>query len=76
MRPEKVEIMRPFGPSMARSKMPQELVDAFNTSADEIIKDKEELKRREKEEDIPEDIDIVEAEKSAMTKMIGWFNDL
>ena len=38
MRPEKVEIMRPFGPSMARSKMPQELIDAFNTSADEVIK--------------------------------------
>ena len=47
MRPEKVEIMRPFGPSMARSKMPQELIDAFNASADEIIKDKEELKRRD-----------------------------
>ena len=47
MRPEKVEIIRPFGPSMARSKMPQELIDAFNTSADGVIKDKEELKKRD-----------------------------
>lgn len=43
----KVEIMRPFGPSLARVKMPQELIDDFNKTADEIIADKDEVKRRD-----------------------------
>ena len=34
-----------------------------------------ELKRKE-EEEIPEDKDIIHAEKSAVQKMLDWFNDL
>ena len=56
-------------------------LDSLHRESDDDItepdeENTEELKRREKEEELPEDIDIVEAEKSAMTKMIGWFNDL
>ena len=56
-------------------------LDSLHRQSDDDItepdeENTEELKRREKEEDIPEDIDIIEAEKSAIHKMRTWFNDI
>ena len=56
-------------------------LDSLHRQSDDDItepdeENTEELKRREEEENIPEDIDIIEAEKSAINKMRDWFNDV
>ena len=65
---------------LSSTAMPVGLDSLHRESDDGITEpDKEntdELKRREEEEEIPKDKDIIHAEKSAVTKMIDWLNDL
>ena len=41
---EVIKVIRPFSPSIARVKIPNELVDTLNDYTDKIVKDEEKLK--------------------------------
>ncbi len=41
----KVEILRPFGPSIVKVKMPEEIVNSMNSYVDKIIKDDEKISK-------------------------------
>ena len=44
---EELEVLRPFGPSIAKAEMPKELVDKLNKYIDDIIADKEKTKKQD-----------------------------
>ena len=43
----KIEISRPFGPSIAKVTMPKELIDSLNNHIDNIINDKEKSQKQD-----------------------------
>ena len=42
-----ISISRPFGPSIAKVKIPQELVDSLNNYVDKIIEDENKIKKQD-----------------------------
>ena len=41
----KVEVINPFGPSIARVKMPNDLIESLNNYVDEIISNEEKIEK-------------------------------
>ena len=44
-----VDILRPFGPRILKATVPQNMIDALNAQCDELLKNDEERKARDRD---------------------------